>query len=190
MKHAFALFTGLLLVMLSSSSALPAQTHVEVAAAPSAASASQDNEVIRRIPYVQGESPEIGPDETAVLNPEKTEWTIRKLDRRKPEPLPSLYAQGGSSWMTVITLCLIAMCFAAWKAPRWVKELGLLALWTGFLSMMVGVYGVCDFVQSSGHPLSFALCCGGFRVALIAPLYGTIVYMTSLLLRIALKPRM
>ncbi|MDE5815316.1 MAG: hypothetical protein K2H42_03355, partial [Alistipes sp.] len=70
MKHSFALFAGLLLVMLSSSSALSAQAYVEVAAAPSAASASQDDDVIRRIPYVQGESPEIGPDETAVLNPE------------------------------------------------------------------------------------------------------------------------
>ena len=44
--------------------------------------------------------------------------------------------------MNVITLCLIAMCFAARKAPRWVKEIGLLALWTGFLSMMVGVYSI------------------------------------------------
>lgn len=190
MKQSFALFAGLLLAVLSPSSAVLAQEHVAIAAAPNAATASQDDDVIRRIPYVQGESPETGPDEAAILNPEKTEWTVRKLDRRKSEPLPSLYAQGGSSWMCVITLCLIAMCFAAWKAPRWVKELGLLALWTGFLSMMVGVYSICDFVQSSGYPISFTLCCAGFRVALIAPLYGTIVYMISLLLRIALKPRM
>ncbi|MDE5963500.1 MAG: hypothetical protein K2G58_05705 [Alistipes sp.] len=190
MKQSFALFAGLLLAVLAPSSAALAQEHVEIAAAPSVATASQDDDVIRRIPYVQGESPEIGPDETAILNPEKTEWTVRKADRPEPTPLPSLYAQGGSNWMNVITLCLIAMCFAAWKAPRWVKEIGLLALWTGFLSMMVGVYGICHVVQSLGYPISFTLLCGGIRVALIAPLYGTIVYMVSLLLRIAVKPRM
>lgn len=91
--------------------------------------------------------------------------------------------------MNVITLCLIGMCFAAWKAPRWVKEIGLLALCTGMLSMMVGLYSVFDVVQSSGYPVSFTLLCGGLRVGLIAPLYGTIVYMVSLLLRIAVKPR-
>ena len=190
MKQSFILLAGLLLVVLSPSSAAIAQESIEIASAPTATTASEADGTIRRIPYVKGESPEIGPNETAILNPEKTEWTVSKIDRPKPTPLPSLYAQGGSSWMNVITLCLIAMCFAAWKAPRWVKEIGLLALCTGFLSLMVGVYSVCNVIQSSGYPVSFTLCCGGFRVALIAPLYGTIVYMISLLLRIAVKPRM
>ncbi len=186
------LFIQSAFVLFAAFSALPAafaQEHVEIAAAPAVATSSEDSDIIRRVPYVQGESPEIGPNEIAILNPEKTEWTVSKTDWPKPTPLPSLYAQGGSGWMNVITLCLIAMCFAAWKAPRWVKEIGLLALWTGFLSMMVGVYSICNVIQSLGYPISFTLLCGGFRVALIAPIYGTIVYMVSLLLRIAVKPR-
>lgn len=189
MKQLFVLSASLLLAVSAPGSVAVAQEQVEIAAAPAVATSSEDSDIIRRVPYVQGESPEIGPNEIAILNPEKTEWTVSKTDWPKPTPLPLLYAQGGSGWMNVITLCLIGMCFAAWKAPRWVKELGLLALCTGMLSMMVGLYSVFDVVQSSGYPVSFTLLCGGLRVGLIAPLYGTIVYMVSLLFRIAVKPR-
>ncbi len=161
-------------------------------AAPAAAT---EHEVIRRIPYVKGgEMPEVGENEDVILNPERTEWRVYRTDDedegRMKHTLPMLYLEGGSSWMNVITLCLIGMLFAAWKAPRWIKEIGLLAIFTGFLSMMVGLFGVFDFIQSTGYPVSFTLLSGGLRVALIAPLYGTIVYMISLLLRIAVKPRM
>lgn len=154
-----------------------------------------ERKIIRRIPYVKGdEMPEVGENEGVMLNPERTEWRVYRTDEedegRIKHTLPMLYWEGGSSWMNVITLCLIGMLFAAWKAPRWVKEIGLLAIFTGFLSMMVGLYGVFDFIQSTGYSVSFSLLSGGLRVALIAPLYGTIVYMISLLLRIALKPRL
>ena len=187
MKPLFTLLAGLLLVALSTGPAALAQERIEIAPAPAA---SHDDPVIRRIPHAQDAPPEIGAAEVAILNPSTAEWEVRKTDRSEPASLPSLYAQGGSNWMNVITLCLIAMCFAAWKAPRWVKEIGLLALCTGFLSFMVGSYGICHVVQSSGYPVSFTLCCGGLRVGLIAPIYGLIVYMVSLLLRIAVKPRM
>lgn len=103
--------------------------------------------------------------------------------------LADLYLEGGYEWTTAITLCLIALLFAAWKAPRWVKEFGLLAMIIGFLSMMVGFYSVASFVQASGYPVSFTLLCGGLRVAFICPIYGMIVHGISLILRIVLKPR-
>lgn len=135
--------------------------------------------------------PEPGPNETVIRKPGTTDEWIVTTEPEKPErSLPQLYMEGGNYWMTAITLLLIGVCFAAWKAPRWVKELGLLAIFTGFLSLMVGLYSVFDFVQATGSKVSFPLFCGGLRVGLIAPLYGTIVYMISLLLRIALKPRM
>ncbi len=181
-----------------------AQERIEIQSVPTTAESVEsagrtdptdptEQKVIRRIPYVKGESPEIGENEEAILNPERTEWRVYRTDEdesRIKHTLPMLYLEGGSSWMNVITLCLIGMLFAAWKAPRWIKEIGLLAIFTGFLSMMVGLYSVFDLVQSTGYPISFTLLSGGLRVALIAPLYGTIVYMISLLLRIAVKPRM
>jgi len=155
-------------------------------AAPAAQAQTQKQERIEISPTM----PEPGPNETVIRKPGTTdEWIVTTEPEAPGRALPQLYMEGGSYWMTAVTLCLIGMLFAAWKAPRWVKELGLLAIFTGFLSLMVGVYGVFDFVNSYGD-VPFWILCGGFRVALIAPLYGTIVYMISLLLRIALKPKM
>lgn len=91
--------------------------------------------------------------------------------------------------MTAIAFCLIALLFTAWKAPRRVKEFGLLALIRGILSMMVGFHSVADLLQASGRPVSFTLRCGGLRAGFIAPIYGMIVYALPLAVRIALKPR-
>ena len=104
-------------------------------------------------------------------------------------PVSQLYQEGGYTWMTAVTLCLIAVLFSAWKAPNWVREFGRLAMLIGFLSMMVGFYSVSDLIQHTGYPISFTLLCGGLRVAFIAPLYGMIVYGISILVHLALKPR-
>lgn len=214
MKHTnrpTRLFT-IALLLLAAPALFPAtaaaQERIEIQSAPTTAESVEsadpiastapatatDSKIIRRIPYVKGgEMPEVGENEGVMLNPERTEWQVYRTDEdegRMKHTLPMLYLEGGSSWMNVITLCLIGMLFAAWKAPRWIKEIGLLAIFTGFLSMMVGLYSVFNVVQSTGYPVSFTLLSGGLRVALIAPLYGTIVYMISLLLRIAVKPRM
>ncbi|MCM1302374.1 MAG: hypothetical protein NC250_04720 [Alistipes senegalensis] len=168
------------LILLAASAALAAP-------AAQAQASEQKQERIEISPTM----PEPGPNETVIRKPGTTdEWIVTTEPEAPGRSLPQLYMEGGSYWMTAITLLLIGVCFAAWKAPRWVKELGLLAILTGFLSLMVGVYGVFDFVNSYDGDVPFWILCGGFRVALIAPLYGTIVYMISLVLRIALKPRM
>ena len=41
---------------------------------------------------------------------EKADWSISQF-----------FLQGGPAGMIVITLFLIALLIAAWKAPRWVK---------------------------------------------------------------------
>ena len=45
----------------------------------------------------------------------------------------SLFLEGGVFGMTLLTIVLILIILAAWKAPAWVKELGLIALMTGVL---------------------------------------------------------
>ena len=73
--------------------------------------------------------------------------------------------------------------------PRWIKELGLLACTLGVLSMMIGFYSILQIIQTTGYSVTFTLLSGGLRVAFIAPIYGLIIYALSLLLRIAVKPR-
>ena len=45
-----------------------------------------------------------------------------------------LFMQGGAGYMTILTILLVALFFAAWKAPRWIKEIGAFALVFGFPS--------------------------------------------------------
>ena len=45
----------------------------------------------------------------------------------------TLFISGGPVGMIIITLLFIALFFAAWKAPAWVKEIGIAALVVGVL---------------------------------------------------------
>ena len=41
------------------------------------------------------------------------------------EPITNLFVEGGLAGMIAITVLLICLFLAAWKAPKWVKEIGL-----------------------------------------------------------------
>lgn len=90
--------------------------------------------------------------------------------------------------MSIITVELIALLLAAWKAPAMVKELGLMALVTGFFWQLVGLYQAAGAVQMAGD-ISLGLMAGGFKVSLISVLYGMAVYFLSLIIRAVQKPK-
>ena len=100
----------------------------------------------------------------------------------------TLFVEAGAGFMTIITLMLIALFFAAWKAPAWIKEIGLLALAFGFLATFIGFIQAADFIRSQGD-ISQNVIWGGVKVGLIPTAYGIIVYIVSLVLRIIKKPR-
>ena len=99
-----------------------------------------------------------------------------------------VFVEGGMGFMIVITLLLIALLLAAWKAPRGVKEIGIGALVVGLFATLLGLVQVCDAVQSFGD-ISQAVLCGGLKVTMIPVIYGLIVYFISLVIRIIQKPR-
>ena len=99
-----------------------------------------------------------------------------------------IFIAGGPVFMAILTVILVAIFFAAWKAPRWVKEIGACALVFGILSSMLGVMQMLDAVQQVGE-ISTAVLCGGFKVTLIPTAYGMIIYMISLIIHISEKAR-
>ena len=108
-------------------------------------------------------------------------------------PVPSsslyeLYQQGGVLFMSLITLCLVGILLAAWKMPSRVKELGIAALVLGFISWAVGMYQAMGVLQINGD-ISPSVLLGGAKVALIAPIWGCIVFVISLIVRIIQKPK-
>ena len=58
-----------------------------------------------------------------------------------------LFIQGGPLFMTILTVLLVGIFFAAWKAPRWIKEIGSFALVFGFLTLLIGLYQMFEALQ-------------------------------------------
>jgi hypothetical protein len=102
--------------------------------------------------------------------------------------LKELFITGGSLFMTILTLELILLILAAWKAPAWVKEIGLIALISCWIFTFISLMQMFGIIQKVGD-ISISVWCGGFRVALIPVVYGSSIYLLSLILRIIQKPR-
>jgi len=99
-----------------------------------------------------------------------------------------LFIEGGPLFMGILTIELIFLLIAAWKAPAWVKEIGLMALITGIMGTLIGVHQACDVIEQVSD-ISFNLMAGGMKVALITVIYGGLIYFASLIIRIIVKPR-
>ena len=126
---------------------------------------------------------------------EEVYYVVDSLGVTQPEvvekagkTLPTLFVEGGLVGMIAITLLLIALFIAAWKAPKWVREIGIAALVVSIFWTMCGLYQVFDAVQTFGD-ISTSVLCGGLKVTLISTFYGLIVYFISLIIRIIQKPR-
>ena len=101
----------------------------------------------------------------------------------------TLFVSGGPLGMAIITLLFIGLFFAAWKAPAWVKEIGIAALVVGVFWTLLGQLQIADFI-SGNDDVAVNILAGGIKVSLIPVLYGLIVYFISLILRVIHKPRL
>ena len=99
-----------------------------------------------------------------------------------------LFVKGGILWMTFLTINLLALLLAAWKAPAWVKEIGIIALVVGVLAFLLGFYQAANDIAKAGDIAPYIVW-GGLNIALIVPIYGLIIYLVSLMIRIVQKPR-
>ena len=89
-----------------------------------------------------------------------------------PKPDVSIidyFVTGNPIYMSIITLLLMAILLAAWKAPAWVKETGLIALAASILMSVIGFFQIFDTIEL---------------------LYGICVYIISLIIRIIQKPKL
>lgn len=96
----------------------------------------------------------------------------------------------GCWWgMAAITLTLVCALFAAWKAPAWVQSLGKVAIAIGVISFLLGISDIAQVIQENGDRFPFSVYIGGVKVALIAPIYGIIVYVIITLVDLVRRPR-
>ena len=100
----------------------------------------------------------------------------------------TLFISGGPVGMIIITLLFIGLFFAAWKAPAWVKEIGIATLVVSIFWTLLGQLQIADYL--AGHDdVPMSVVAGGIKVSLVPVLYGLVVYFVSLILRVIQKPR-
>jgi hypothetical protein len=119
-------------------------------------------------------------DSLGVSHPETIEvpqWTLSRF-----------FVEGGMTGMILISLLLIALFVAAWKAPRWVKEIGIGALVLSVFLTLVGLFQILGLTEMFADT-PFPVISGGLKIAIIPLLYGLIVYFISLVIRIVQTPR-
>lgn len=98
------------------------------------------------------------------------------------------FVEGGLGGMSIITLLFAFMLFAAWKFPAWVKEIGIAALVASILWTLLGLYQAFGALLRAPD-ISPVVIFGGLRVSLISTIYGIVIYLISLIIRIVQKPR-
>lgn len=106
----------------------------------------------------------------------------------QPWTLSRFFVEGGMTGMILISLMLIALFLAAWKAPRWVREIGIGALVLSVFLTLMGLFQIFGVTEMFSD-ISFAVISGGLKVAMIPLFYGLIVYFISLIIRVVQTPR-
>ena len=98
------------------------------------------------------------------------------------------FVMGGIPWVTSLTLILLALLLAAWKAPAWVKEIGIIALVVGVIGSLIGFCQAADTIAVAGN-IAPSIVWSGMSIALITTVYGLFIYLASLIIRMSQKPR-
>ena len=100
-----------------------------------------------------------------------------------------LFVEGGYLGMSIITILLTLIFFAAWKAPTWVENIGKIAFAVGLIWTFAGLRQALDFL-SSNPDTAMAIIYRGLKETLIPAIYGAIVYVISQVISIFQKPRL
>lgn len=102
--------------------------------------------------------------------------------------LSEMFLSGNILCMSVLTLLLALLFLTAWKAPAWLRNVGLVAFASGLLFGLLGLHQIYDYLQQAGSVANSVLY-GGYKCAIIPVAYGIVIYIISLILDICLKPR-
>ena len=100
-----------------------------------------------------------------------------------------LFYQGGTLFMTILTIILLGLIVSFWKFPKWIKEIGLLALSIGILGQIIGLYGAFKGIEQMGG-VSQEIMAGGLKVSSISTIYGLLIYILSIILRLINKKKL
>ena len=100
-----------------------------------------------------------------------------------------LLSQSGLLVIVFLTVLLVLLLLAAWKAPNWVKEIGQAALASSILiEAIVWIRSISVIIQCNGE-ISPLLLWNGVASTLCVISYGLIIYIIPQIWRVMGKPR-
>ena len=90
--------------------------------------------------------------------------------------------------MSLLTLLLIAVLFCGWKAPRWVKPFGSIAVAISAIAWLWKFIGAFLDIKMAGA-LSPMVFMDGFQIMIIIFLYGLLIFLVSRIIVLIQKER-
>ena len=90
--------------------------------------------------------------------------------------------------MSLLTLLLIAVLFCGWKAPRWVKPFGSIAVALSAIAWLWKFIGAFLDIKMAGA-LSPMVFMDGFQIMIIIFLYGLLIFLVSRIIVLIQKER-
>lgn len=102
--------------------------------------------------------------------------------------ISDFFVSGNPLFMSALTFLLALVFLAAWKAPAWVRNIGLIALACGLLFGVLGIYQMFDYMQTVSDVTPSVLY-GGYKCVTVPISYGLIIFVISLIIHLCQKPR-
>ena len=90
--------------------------------------------------------------------------------------------------MSLLTILLIAVLFCGWKAPRWVKPFGSIAVALAFIAGPWKFIGAFLDIKMAGA-LSPIVFMDGFQIMFFLFLYGLLIFLVSRIIVLIQKER-
>lgn len=104
-----------------------------------------------------------------------------------------IFSMGDPKWIIPIALCMVGVLIAAWKAPNWVRNIGLAALVIGLLSVAFNYHSgiiVCEQdIIMAGAKISPSVLIEAQRHNVIAPICGLLVFIVSQIISLVQRPK-
>ena len=100
-----------------------------------------------------------------------------------------LFVEGGIVTMSLLTLVLIAVLFAAWKAPRWVLGLGVMSVPIAVINTLAGMQQGFRSLAETGGDVSPMLVYGGFATMTIPYIYSATIVLVALAIWLMQRPK-
>jgi biopolymer transport protein ExbB/TolQ len=104
-----------------------------------------------------------------------------------------LFQMGGMLFMSILTIEFVTVIFFTVKSftdkstnVSIIKSIGLLALITGILGQLIGLFSAFEAIQQMGS-VSPAMLAGGLKVSMITTMYGLVIYMITLVITMLIK---